>query len=106
MENLQKASQDNLRRLVEQIERLDEERKALAADIADKFTEAKGLGFDAKILRKVLALRKKSQVEREEEEQMIAAYLGALEGTPLGDFAKKKGARKMGFVPAVKEAAE
>lgn len=92
MENLQASSQKELKRLVGQIERLDEERKALCGDIKDKFTEAKGLGFDAKILRKVLALRKKSQTDRDEEEALIAVYMHGLgmKHTPLGDYADRQ----------------
>lgn len=87
MTGMQSSTQEQLRRIVDQIERLEEEKKALAADISDKLKEAKNLGFDTKILRKVLALRKKSQTERTEEEQLIDTYLHALGGLPLGDWA-------------------
>jgi uncharacterized protein (UPF0335 family) len=85
MDNLNKKTQDELKRLIDQIERLEAERAALGADVRDKFTEAKNRGFDPKILRKVLALRKKPQIERENEEALIATYLHALgwETTPL-----------------------
>jgi uncharacterized protein (UPF0335 family) len=62
---LQSTSQKQLRQLVESIERLEEEKKALAGDIRDKYLEAKGLGFDVKVLRQVVRLRKKSQAERQ-----------------------------------------
>ena len=93
---LQVSAQKELQRIVDQIERLDEERKALGGDIREKFTEAKSKGFDGKILRKVLALRKKSQTDRQEEEAMIATYCHALGmgGTPLGSWAEKKTAEK------------
>ncbi len=70
--------QEHLRQLVEQIERLEEEKKAVADDIKDKFAEAKAVGFDVKALRKIIALRKKSQDELSEEEAVLATYLHAL----------------------------
>jgi uncharacterized protein (UPF0335 family) len=78
MTALQDSAQKQLRQLVEQIERLEEEKKALAGDIRDKFTEAKGLGFDVKALRKIVSLRKKSQTDRQEEEAILAVYMHAL----------------------------
>lgn len=75
---LQKAAQENLQRLVDQIERLDAERKGIAADISDKFKEAKNQGFDVKILRQILKLRKLSQSEREEAESILEVYAHAL----------------------------
>jgi uncharacterized protein (UPF0335 family) len=89
MTALQVSAQKQLRQLVEQIERLTEEQKAIAADIRDKFLEAKGVGFDVKILRKIIAMRKKSKAERDEEEAILETYLhglGMLDGTPMGDF--------------------
>jgi uncharacterized protein (UPF0335 family) len=78
MTALQVSAQKQLRQLVEQIERLEEEKKALTGDIRDKFAEAKGLGFDVKIMRKVISLRKKTQTEREEEDTVLSVYLHAL----------------------------
>lgn len=78
MTTLQNSAQKQLRQLIEQIERLEEEKQALGGDIRDKFLEAKGLGFDAKIMRKVLALRKKSMSDRNEEDAVLAVYLQAL----------------------------
>jgi uncharacterized protein (UPF0335 family) len=89
---LQASAQKELRRLVDQIERLMEERQALSADVADKFKEAKSLGFDTKALRKIIALRKKTKAEREEEEAILDVYLHALEGTPLGDWSSRQDA--------------
>lgn len=83
MTTLQNAAQQQLRQMVESIERLLEEQKALAADVRDKYLEAKRLGFDVKILRKIIQLRKKSQTEREEEESILEVYLHALGMTPL-----------------------
>lgn len=78
MTTLQVSAQKQLRQLIEQIERLEEEKKALAGDIKDKFLEAKGFGFDVVILRKILRLRKKSTTERQEEESLLAVYMHAL----------------------------
>ena len=78
MTSLQSSAQKQLRQLVEQVERLEEEKKALAGDIRDKFAEAKGLGFDVKAMRKIISLRKKSQTDREEEDAILAVYMHAL----------------------------
>ena len=78
MTSLQSSAQKQLRQLIEQIERLEEEKKALAGDIRDKYAEAKGLGFDVKAMRQVVRLRKKSQTEREEEAGMLEVYMHAL----------------------------
>ena len=65
MTTLQASAQKQLRQLVEQIERLEEEKKALAGDLRDKFLEAKAMGFDVKVLRQIVRLRKKSETERD-----------------------------------------
>ncbi len=78
MTTLQASAQKQLRQLIEQVERLEEEKKALSGDIRDKFAEAKGLGFDVKVMRKVISLRKKTRTEREEEDSVLAVYLHAL----------------------------
>ena len=67
-----------LRAIVERIERLEEEKKAVASQIKEVYEEAKGNGFDVKTLRKVIALRKKKPEERSEEEAMLDLYLNAL----------------------------
>jgi uncharacterized protein (UPF0335 family) len=69
---------DQLRAFVERIERLEEEKKVISDDIKDVYAEAKGNGFDAKIMRKVVSLRKKQPHEREEEEAVLDLYLHAL----------------------------
>ena len=76
--SLQVAAQNQLRQFIEQIERLEEEKKALSADVRDKFAEAKAVGFDVKVMRQVLRLRKKSKSERQEEESVLDVYLHAL----------------------------
>lgn len=78
MTTLQSSAQKQLRQLIEQIERLEEEKKALTGDIRDKFAEAKGLGFDVKVMRKVISLRKKTRTERDEEDSILTVYLHAL----------------------------
>ncbi len=82
MTTLQASAQNSFARLIESIERL-EEKKALASDIRDKYLEAKGIGFDVKILRQIVRLRKKSQRERQEEEGLLEVSshaLGMLDG--------------------------
>ena len=81
---------NQLQTIVERIENLETEKASIASDIKDVYAEAKGYGFDAKILRKVSALSKKSASERDEEQTMIDLYmsaLGMLADTPLGQAA-------------------
>ncbi|MGL4396082.1 MAG: DUF2312 domain-containing protein [Hyphomicrobium sp.] len=78
MTTLQGTAQKQLRQLVEQIERLEEEKKQLASDIRDKYLEAKAVGFDVKAMRQIVRLRKKSQSERQEEESILEVYMHAL----------------------------
>jgi uncharacterized protein (UPF0335 family) len=78
MDTLQSSAQKQLRQFVEQIERLEDEKKAIAGDIRDKYAEAKATGFDLKALRKIVSLRKKSQTDRQEEEAILAVYMHAL----------------------------
>jgi uncharacterized protein (UPF0335 family) len=77
-----------LRTIVERIERLEEEKKTIAGDIKEVYAEAKGNGFDVKILRKVISLRKKDVNERQEEESMIDVYLAALGMAPIAEAAE------------------
>ena len=72
------VSAGQLRAIVERIERLEEEKKEVAEQIKEVYAEAKGNGFDAKILRKIVALRKKKPEERSEEEAMLELYMNAL----------------------------
>jgi len=76
--SLQESSQKQLRQFVEQIERLEEDKKNLSNDIRDKYTEAAGVGFDKKALKQVVKLRRKSSSERQEEESVLHTYLHAL----------------------------
>jgi uncharacterized protein (UPF0335 family) len=69
---------DELKAIIERIERLEEEKASLASDIKDVYAEAKANGFDTKVLRKIVALRKKDHAERKEEEAIMELYLEAL----------------------------
>ena len=71
-----------LRSFIERIERLEEEKKGLSDDIRDVFAEAKGSGFDTKIMRQVIRLRKKDTNERQEEEAILDLYMHALGMVP------------------------
>lgn len=79
MTALQVTAQKQLRQFVEQLERLEDEKKALLTDIRDKYAEAKGQGFDVKALRKLIAIRKKSRAELQEEEGILDVYRHALD---------------------------
>lgn len=69
---------EQLKSFVERIERLEEEKKALSDDIKDVYGEAKANGFDTKILRQVIRLRKQDADERHEQETILDLYLAAL----------------------------
>jgi len=70
--------QGKLRAFIERIERLEEEKAALAADIREVYSEAKGEGFDVKIMRQVIRLRKLETADRQEMEALLEVYLDAL----------------------------
>ena len=76
------AASRQLKSLIERIERLEEEKKAIADDIRDVFAEAKGQGFDTKVMRQVIRLRKKDTAERQEEEALLDLYMHALGMAP------------------------
>jgi uncharacterized protein (UPF0335 family) len=71
-------AKDQLRSIIERIERLEEERTALTADIREVYAEAKGNGFDTKILRQVVRLRKLDRADRQEQEAILDLYMSAL----------------------------
>jgi uncharacterized protein (UPF0335 family) len=71
-------AQGQLRSLIERIERLEEEKATIAADIKEVYAEAKGNGFDTKIMRRVIQLRKVDMAERQEVEALIDLYMHAL----------------------------
>ena len=69
---------EQLRSLVERIERLEEEKAALAGDIREVYAQAKGSGFDTKVLRQVVRLRKLNSSDRQEQESLLDIYKRAL----------------------------
>ncbi|MDB5577103.1 MAG: DUF2312 domain-containing protein [Bradyrhizobium sp.] len=73
-----KFAKDQLKAIIERIERLEEEKKTIADDIRDVYAEAKGNGFDVKALRTIVRMRKQDANERAEEETILETYLQAL----------------------------
>jgi len=69
---------ERLRSFIARIERLEEDKAGIAQDIKEVYAEAKGEGFDTKVLRKIVSLRKKDPQERREEEELLELYLSAL----------------------------
>ena len=69
---------DRLRSIIERIERLEEERKALGSDIKDIYSEAKSAGLDVKVIRAVVRIRKQEPAEVEEQESLLDVYRRAL----------------------------
>jgi len=84
------SGNDQLRSIIARVERLEEEKAALAADIKEVYAEAKGNGFDTKTIRQIIRIRKQVAAERQEQEAMLDVYmhaLGMLADTPLGEAA-------------------
>jgi uncharacterized protein (UPF0335 family) len=77
-QSLTQTTREKLRQLVARIEKLEEEKKGLGDDIKESYAEAKAVGFDTKVLRQVIRLRKQDRQEREEQEQVRELYLHAL----------------------------
>ena len=77
---LNQAAQTRLRTIIERIERLEVDKAAVANDLKEVYAEAKGEGFDTKILRKVVRVRKQDTATRQEEEALIDLYLSAIGG--------------------------
>lgn len=69
-----------LQSFMERLERLDEDRSAVSADMKEVFAEAKGAGYDTKIMRKVLKLIKQDKAKRQEEQTLVDLYLQSVEG--------------------------
>ena len=69
---------DRLKSFIERIERLEEEKAAIGADVREIYAEAKAVGFDTKVMRQVVKLRKMDRQEREEQEQLLDLYLAAI----------------------------
>lgn len=73
-----RVAADELRLLIERAERLEEEKKGITDDIKDVMAEAKGRGYDAKAIKKIMAIRKKKKEEYQEEEAILETYMQAL----------------------------
>ncbi len=78
MNSMNQATKAQLKAFIERVEKLEEEKKSIADDIKDVFAEAKGNGFDTKILRKIITMRKQDTAERKEQEEIMDLYLAAL----------------------------
>ena len=76
--NPDSVAQDQIRAFIERIERLEEEKASIAGDIKEVYAEAKGNGFDTKVLRKIVSIRKQDHNERMEQEALLELYLTAL----------------------------
>ena len=80
IETLNGTAQTQLKTIIERIERLEEDKAAVMADLKEVYSEAKGNGFDVKILRKVIRIRKQDSAKRSEEEALVDLYLSAIGG--------------------------
>ena len=92
VESKPRFAKDQLKAIVERIERLEEEKKATSDDIRDVYAEAKGTGFDVKALRAIIQLRKQDADERREHEAILEIYMNALGMLPLFEHADRKSA--------------
>lgn len=79
-ETMSTTAQGKLKSLIERIERLEEDRKAVGADLREVYAEAKGEGFDTKVLRKVVRLRGQDSAKRQEEAALVDLYIAAIGG--------------------------
>ena len=73
-----KFAKEQLKSIIERIERLEEEKKAISDDIRDVYAESKGNGFDVKVLRMIVRMRKQDATERQEQETILETYMQAL----------------------------
>jgi uncharacterized protein (UPF0335 family) len=88
-----KFAKDQLKSIIERIERLEEEKKAISDDIRDIYAESKGNGYDVKALRTIIRMRKQDATERAEQEAILETYmhaLGMLADLPLGQAAMQR----------------
>ncbi|WP_262300261.1 DUF2312 domain-containing protein [Microvirga sesbaniae] len=76
--NTESVAADQLKAFLERIERLEEEKAGISGDIKDVYSELKGAGFDAKVVRKLVSMRKRDHSERMEEEAILELYISAL----------------------------
>lgn len=84
------TANNQIRSFIERVERLEEEKVAISSDIKEIYSEAKGNGYDAAILRKIVALRKKDPNKLREEEAVMSLYLDALGMTPMEEYINEK----------------
>lgn len=75
----EEIAKERLKSLIERIERLEEEKKAIQSDIRDIFAESKSAGFDTKIMRQIIKLRKMNAADRDEQEYLLDVYKKALD---------------------------
>lgn len=78
VDNSGEVSGQRLKSFIERVERLEEEKKALAEDIRDVYSEAKATGFEPKIIRKIVSLRKSNLEKRREEQELLDLYMAAI----------------------------
>lgn len=90
--NIGGISGQHLRSYIERIERLEEDKKVIAEDIKEVFAEAKGNGFDTKIIRKIISIRKIEPTELEEQETLLDLYKAALGMLPTAEEEDKEAA--------------
>lgn len=88
MTDVSTVARDQLRAFVERVERLEEEKHTIAGDIKEVYGEARANGFDPKIMRKIVALRRVDPAERMEMEAVLDLYMHALGMVPAGDDAE------------------
>lgn len=80
MADASKVASDQLKSIIERVERLEEEKQSIADDIKDVYAEAKANGYEVKVLRQIVRIRKQDRREREEMEAIMDLYMNALGG--------------------------
>ena len=87
MDEITNATAQQLKAFIERIERLEEDKKNISDDIKEVYAEAKGNGFDTKVLRQIIRIRKQDHAERMEQESLLELYMAALgmQGAPAND---------------------
>lgn len=78
---------NQLKAFIERLERMESEKEAIASDIKEIYAEAKGTGFDTKIMREIIRIRKQDVNERQEHEAILELYMSSLGMTPLEEYA-------------------
>ena len=91
------VAKDQLKSIIERVERLTEEKDAIASDVRDVYSEAKGNGYDVKAIRTIIKMRKQDAADRAEQEAILETYLhalGMLSDLPLGQAAIERATNK------------